>query len=316
MLELVSHLSQNKVKYPVFDQSYLNADSSSGVAEFQFEFYLSQVSVNYKYGKDADADIVYEELLISGKKVLAWDKRNSKKALISLDGADSLNSIISDNVKSLVIYVLNNASLNDDDTNTTFIKFTEFVSKMAFFKTMNNVNDFAGSSLSKHKSLSEQIIRDYGVENLEHFLNESGIDCKLTTYDSVESGSGRIAQVSKNRQLDFFSVSSSGTFALVILFVWLKKIEKGEVSFAYIDEFDAFYHHKLAKSIAKNISNSLAQTILSTHNTSIMSNTILRPDCYFEIKNKTITPLYKLSDREIRKAHNLEKMYRAGAFDE
>ena len=57
------------------------------------------------------------------------------------------------------------------------------------------------------------------------------------------------------------------------------------------------------------------QIILTTHNTDIMSNDILRPDCYFEIKDK-VTPLADLTDKDLRKAHNLQKMYKAGAFNE
>ncbi|EGR2468624.1 ATP-binding protein [Vibrio cholerae] len=314
MLEIISHLSQRKVKYPTFNVSYLNADSDSELAEFQYEMILNGILVSYEYGKNDSAEIIYETLHIAGNKVLSWDKRINNKAYVALSGTSSLNLELSENVTSLISYVLHNSSLKEDPVNSTFIAFSEFINGMVFFKTMSSVNEFAGAFPSKYKSLSEQIIKDYGVEELEKFLHNSGITCKLDTYDSVDGN--KIALVSKNRKLDFFSVASSGTFALVILFVWIKKMEDNEISFAYIDEFDAFYHHKLAKKISKTLTSTSAQTILSTHNTSIMSNNILRPDCYFEIKNQKITPLYKLSDREIRKAHNLEKMYRSGAFDE
>ncbi|HIF9203091.1 TPA: AAA family ATPase [Photobacterium damselae] len=314
MLEIISHLSQRKVKYPTFDNSYLNANSDSELAEFQYELTLNDILVSYEYGKNNSAEIVYETLHIGGNKVLSWDKRINNKAFVALAGTSSLNLELSENVTSLINYVLNNSSLTEDNINSTFIAFSKFVDGMVFFKTMSNVNEFAGAFPSKYKSLSEQIIKDYGVKELEKFLYSSGINCKLDTYDSVDGN--KIALVSKNRNLDFFSVASSGTFALVILFVWVKKMEHNEISFAYIDEFDAFYHHRLAKNISKSLASTSAQTVLSTHNTSIMSNNILRPDCYFQIKNQKVTPLYRLSDREIRKAHNLEKMYRSGAFDE
>lgn len=312
MLELINHISQKKVKYPELNHSFLNADSDESVAEFRFTFNLDDSEVVYEYGKSASRDIVYESLVIDHELALKWDKRESSRALIELDGADSLNTQISENVTSLVTYVLNNASLLDTQKNAGLLNFSQFVDKMAFFKTMSSVNQFAGAYPTQYQNISQQIIEEYGVDNLQRFLSEFGIDVTLISYTGAEGQ--KIAQVSKNKQLDFFSIASSGTFALVILFVWLKKMENGEVSFAYIDEFDAFYHHKLAKKIAKRISQLSVQTILSTHNTSIMSNSILRPDCYFELKNKQVNPLYKLSDREIRKAHNLEKMYRSGAF--
>ena len=57
------------------------------------------------------------------------------------------------------------------------------------------------------------------------------------------------------------------------------------------------------------------QAILTTHNTSIMTNDLLRPDCYFFMSETDIKPMYRLTDTELRKAHNIEKMYKAGAFD-
>lgn len=41
-----------------------------------------------------------------------------------------------------------------------------------------------------------------------------------------------------------------------------------------------------------------------------MSNDILRPDCYFILKNNKIS-LDKTTTKELRRAHNLEKMYKA-----
>jgi AAA15 family ATPase/GTPase len=63
------------------------------------------------------------------------------------------------------------------------------------------------------------------------------------------------------------------------------------------------------------------QTILTTHNTSLLSNELSRPDCSFimhrSVENDEtiqISSLSNLTEREIRKVHNLEKMYRSGAF--
>ena len=47
----------------------------------------------------------------------------------------------------------------------------------------------------------------------------------------------------------------------------------------------------------------------------LMSNDLLRPDCYFVLKNNSIRALPELTEKEIRKAHNLQKMYKAGTFD-
>lgn len=87
------------------------------------------------------------------------------------------------------------------------------------------------------------------------------------------------------------------------------------MSFLFIDEFDAFYHHDLSKMIVETLKEIGVQFILTTHNTSILSNDLLRPDCYFLMNKKKIKSLSNSTDKELREAHNIEKMYKAGAFN-
>lgn len=85
----------------------------------------------------------------------------------------------------------------------------------------------------------------------------------------------------------------------------------------YLDEFDAFYHTELAQNILKIlIDMEEVQVIVSTHNTDIITNELLRPDCYYILKDNEITPFYKRTRKALREAHNLQKMYKAGAFNE
>ena len=83
----------------------------------------------------------------------------------------------------------------------------------------------------------------------------------------------------------------------------------------FIDEFDAFYHHDLSAMVVERLKETGVQFILTTHNTSIISNDLLRPDCYFLMNKKKIQSLSKSTEKELREAHNIEKMYKAGAFN-
>ena len=93
-------------------------------------------------------------------------------------------------------------------------------------------------------------------------------------------------------------------------------------SVVFIDEFDAFLHFGAAETVVKMLNEQTHfQTILTTHNTSLLSNELSRPDCSFimhrSVENDEtiqISSLSNLTEREIRKVHNLEKMYRSGAF--
>ena len=58
------------------------------------------------------------------------------------------------------------------------------------------------------------------------------------------------------------------------------------------------------------------QTILTSHNTYLVDNGLLRPDCYFILKEGNLKSLADRTGRELREGHNLEKMLRQGEFDE
>lgn len=89
-----------------------------------------------------------------------------------------------------------------------------------------------------------------------------------------------------------------------------------KASFVFIDEFDAFYHYELSETVQKRLRKiSDVQVFTTTHNTDLMSNDLLRPDCYFLLENNSINAISELTEKELRQAHNLQKMYKAGAFN-
>lgn len=97
-------------------------------------------------------------------------------------------------------------------------------------------------------------------------------------------------------------------------FYWYKHIKR--ISLLFIDEFDAFYHYELAENIVKLLRDKIpVQAILTSHNTSLMANRFMRPDCYFILTRDKIVSLPKATDRELRQGHNLEKLYMNGEFD-
>ena len=58
------------------------------------------------------------------------------------------------------------------------------------------------------------------------------------------------------------------------------------------------------------------QFIMTSHNTNLMTNKIMRPDCLFILSSKgTLTALCDATERELREGHNLEKMYISGEFE-
>ena len=82
-----------------------------------------------------------------------------------------------------------------------------------------------------------------------------------------------------------------------------------------IDEFDAFYHYDLSFKVCKKLFAFPNQIFVTSHNTYLMSNDLLRPDCNFIINKNQIKPLSLCTDKELRWGNNIEKMYRGNAFE-
>lgn len=86
----------------------------------------------------------------------------------------------------------------------------------------------------------------------------------------------------------------------------------------YLDEFDAFYHYEMAENLFRycKIRFPNSQIIFTSHNTNLISNRLLRPDCIFILsRTGEMTSLNNATQRELREGHNLEKMYISGEFE-
>ena len=164
----------------------------------------------------------------------------------------------------------------------------------------------------------KEVRYDKKLENFKIFLSEAGIELNLV---QLEIGEKRDIYVKfqsldkKEKLIRLWSIISSGTLALSIFYIFYIRMEKN--SLLFIDEFDAFYHYKLTKFIIKKLKEKKnVQIILTTHSTNLMDNELLRPDCYFILKNNKIKSFPELTNKELRKEHNIEKLFKSGAFDE
>jgi uncharacterized protein len=252
---------------------------------------------------------VYEYLSIGGDTVIEIDRRQSTRASIHLSGAESLKTEVGTSDISLLKYVHSNAILDETPTNQRFAKLLDFIEGIVFFRSLNSsrTGEYVGKNIGV-KRLSQSIIDTDSVEDFEQFLNQAGIKCSLVV-DTKSSGEKGIYFDFGDTKVEFGTAASTGTLSLGIFYFWWMRMQSNDITFAYIDEFDAFYHHALASSIVDKVAHSKCQTIMTTHNTGVMSNDLLRPDCYF-VLDKTIKPITALTGKELRKAHNLEKIYK------
>lgn len=150
---------------------------------------------------------------------------------------------------------------------------------------------------------------------LEDFLNSMRVECKLVL-EKLPDGQKEL-YFAHEKLVPFYENASSGTLALVNLYrrlipkVW-------DASFIYLDGFDAFYHYEMAENVIKFFKKRYprCQMIMTSHNTNLMTNRLMRPDCMFILsRRRTLTALCNATSRELREGHNLEKMYISGEFE-
>lgn len=306
IFDIILHLTDKEKLYNNY-RNYLNMDSTDTLSKFEYTFLFDNIELNYNYGKYDAETLAYETLVIDGMTYLEYNF-DTKQGSTILPGAETLN-LKSESSISRVKYIKNNAILYDTQINKIFNKFTTFVDNMLLFYSLKS-NGYQGFTVGTDK-VSKGIIEKEKVSDFESFLKSNGISYNL--YGKTDGDEKNIYCHFKNKDVEFFDISSTGTTSLALFYYWYIKMQ--DASFVFIDEFDAFYHYELAIEIVKLLkSMNNIQIMLTTHNTDLMSNDLLRPDCYFLIENNRIIKISEATDKELRKAHNLQKMYKAGAF--
>lgn len=306
MFDIVSHLSSKNVTPGLYDY-YLNVNNINDYAEFHYIFQFDNQEVDYRYRKDNKQMLIYEHVSIDGKMLFEY---NYKKNKGNTDGikeiAPTLNWAFQD-VDSILKYVLNNTVLDD---NHPLRRMMRYVSNMLWFRSLDE-NRFIGYK-SRSNDYYDFIFKPEVLSEFENFLHKSGVEDDLVVKKDID-GQKRL-YFKADTPLPFFKVASSGTKALYTFFYWYKT--SAEVTLMFIDEFDAYYHYELAESIVSMLEKmSNTQVILTSHNTNLLTNRIMRPDCYFILTKDKLISFANATDRELREGHNLEKLYMSGEFN-
>lgn len=309
IFDIITHLTEKQKLFPSYD-FYLNMSGRKSFAEFEYTFALGEHEVIYQYGKTDVNTLKNESLSIDGKEVIYFDFL-TRDGFTLLEGSDTLNaSIKNDSPISRVKYVNNNSILTDNEQNRVFKQFMDFVEHMLLFYSLDS-RGYEGF-MNGSESIAEGIVNSQKVADFQEFLKENGIEYNL--YGCEVDGRKSLYCHFDNRDADFFKIASTGTRSLALFYYWYIRMEKA--SFVFIDEFDAFYHFELSESVQRKLKEVRGvQIFTTTHNTDLMSNDLLRPDCYFLLKNNDIKAISELTEKELRQAHNLQKMYKAGAFN-
>ena len=307
LFDVTTHLTEKNVTPGLYDY-YLNADEETEYAEFRYDFRFDQTAVTYMYRKSENRELLFEEVLVDRKLIFTHDFIKGETDISGLEAyALSLNLDFKETNLSLLRYIVNNSKADDVKPLALLMR---FVSRMLWFRSLDE-NRYIGYK-TESSDYIKFIFDDNNLEEFEAFLNSAGINDKLIAIDSPSGG--QILYFNKEKPLPFLKVASNGTKALYTIFYWLKT--SADLSLLFVDEFDAFYHSELSEMIVEILeSNKSFQTILTSHNTNLLSNRIMRPDCYFILTQEKLVSFTNATARELREGHNLEKLYLSGEFD-
>ena len=306
IFDIVNHLTQ-KTKIADYYKNYIYGGDPNGVVSFEYTFRLGSKVVEYHYCKNALGKLIAESLTVDGKNIF---NHNSKS--LTLDELQfPINSDAKKNLQSnannisIVNYLLTSYPLAKDHF---LILLRDFVDSMLWFRSLQ-ADEYIGLENSIPQ-LDEYIIKNNFVSDFSVFLKDvSGQSFVFVDPNPTDKlllckfGSGVVL---------FDELASTGTRSLQLLYYWIKNMNKA--SFVFIDEFDAFYHFRLSLEVCRQLFNLDCQVFTSSHNTNLMTNDLLRPDCNFILQNNKIKSFQACTEKELRFGHNMEKIYKAGAL--
>ncbi|MBD5399553.1 MAG: AAA family ATPase [Treponema sp.] len=307
IFDIVYHLTQ-KFKSPSYLMNYAFAGNQSGLVKFEYTFNFEGQIVEYLYSKDSRGILREEKVIVDSKKIF-----ERRMGTIEIDSAvfpmeDSIRNNLAHNANnvSIINFLLTTYPLEESNY---LIRLQNFANTMLWFRSLED-KEFIGLESSIY-ILDEYIIRHNYVKEFADFLEK--VSGQKFDFVTPVQGEKLLRVYIKGNPQIFNSIVSTGTHALTLLFFWLKHMD--QASFVFIDEFDAFYHFKLSFDVCDALFKKDCQLFTSSHNTFLMTNDLLRPDCNFILKNNKIKALCDATDKELREGHNIEKLYRGGAFE-
>lgn len=309
IFDIANHLS-HKWKKPDYYLNFAYAANHLEPVEFEYTFSFDNDVLNYSYSKvsrDLKGELVSEKLLLNGSELVYKDADNLRIAgeFPLSDSAVSSLKAGANNI-SIINYLVGTVPLPEGHV---LLRLKHFVENMLFFRSLD-YREFIGLK-EGGSNIEEYIIKNELTDDFATYLKETSQ--QEFTFAKPAEGDNVLYCLMGGVRIPFVWVASTGTLNLELQYYWLK--EMANASFVFVDEFDAFYHYELSYAICKLLFKSEHQVFVTTHDTFLLTNDLLRPDCFFILKDNKINALCDLTDKELRFGHNLEKLYRGGTFD-
>lgn len=306
IFDIEYHLSTKWKKNDYFS-NYVYVGHPNDPVEFEYTFRFGEDLIEYKYSKNSLGLLLSESLAVNHKQIF---KKN--ESIFEIDEKHfKIDSTVIENFKKNVnsVSVINFLTASFPLTQEHYIvKLILFVNSMLWFKNLDS-REFIGLETTSY-GLEDFIIQNQLTEDFSDFLEK--VSEQRFRFVMPKEGDKNLYCIIDGNTIPFLLIASTGTQSLELLYVWIKRMK--DASFVFIDEFDAFYHFRLSMEVCRQLFNLDCQVFTSSHNTNLMTNDLLRPDCNFILQNNKIKSFQSCTEKELRFGHNIEKIYKAGAF--
>ena len=304
IMDITLHLTDN-LRNPINYLFALNGDVPSNRIKFEYLFQFGDDEVLYSYAKDESMFLLSEKIAVNGETVFEYDYA-SNRMRTKLSELSELNRDVlrNRNINNSVIKTIYGFSARLAE-NSPIKRIYEFANGMLSFRSLGNYESMGATNVIEN--VEQFISQDKErVSSFEGFLAKCGMPYSLNVISDI---TGRKLYVKfENQSYPFFQIASTGTKSLALFFYWMEKM-KGKITFLYLDEYDAFYHFNLAKAILESVNaDSTYQSIVTTHDPYLADNSIMRPDCYLNLKDGRVKSFADSTTRKIRQGNSLEKM--------
>ena len=308
IMDITMHLTDRPIALANY-VNYLNGDSTDTLAHFEYVFLTPKgKEVIYRYTKDGAMRLCSEEIGVDGQTVFQYNFQ-TQQVINEIPEAQSI--VFDGRVMdiSAVKYMRNNSPQLDAESPIETI--VDFANKMLWFRSLR-VNEFMGTNIQP-EVISDFILQGGYLADFESYLHRHGVDFRLEPY-TAPNGKQSILAKYAIKSFDLFSVVSTGTGSLILLYYWIKKAFRN-IRFLFLDEFDAFYHYSLSKTVLEEINHDPSfQSVLTTHNPYLADNAFMRPDCYWILRDGAVKSFADSTNKVIREGHSLEHMLLTDEF--
>ncbi len=302
---------EKKIHFQVYKS--LLSNRQDFCLEYAFDFLGEEII--YKFSYSIVNDMIHERLY---KNESLLYERNGKDARSYFNKEEKIydeKAIKQDGLFLRTLYF--NGQLVHDSILTEWIEFLKNSKYVNASPTMYDFQELTG--------YYNEYYENGGIQKINEFLEKINYDQRISYVDSAE---GDYYQVQSQKKMLFyerqgvhmpvpFVNESLGNRTLIkVLSSYLPVLETGGI--LLIDEFSSGFHSELERVLIKYFmeKSKSSQLILVSHSTTLLSNSILRPDQEYAIEfdGANGSKIMRFSSMQPRNSQNISKMYLSGVF--